>query len=140
LVSGQVTIVFQQGVSLSGQSSIYLATNSSLTMYVQQDASFSGQGIANGGGSSTNLAIVGTGTNYDLAYSGNSAYVGTIFAPYDNVKLSGGGSTSINFAGSIVANTADVSGSYSFAYDELLASIGAQNIYLAAAWQEVNSN
>ena len=137
VITGPVTMVVDGNFSMSGQSSIYITPNSTLTVYVNGNASISGNGIANGAGYATNLTIVGLGTN-SLSYSGNSAYIGTIDAPYDSVTLTGGGSTAVNFVGSVVAGSANINGGYFFAYDESLGSPkGSPTIYRSASWQEI---
>lgn len=141
IVTGQVNLVVNGNLSMSGQSYIYLAPGAVLTTYVNGNASIAGNGIANGSGSATNLTLIGEGTN-SISYTGNSAFVGTIDAPGDSVALKGGGSTPVNFIGAIVAQSAQITGGYLFAYDEALAGLSAAEpaIYRAASWQEIASN
>jgi hypothetical protein len=135
IINGNVALVVQGNMSLSGQSSIYLAPNAMLTNFIGGSASLSGNGIANGSGNATNLMVIGTGTNINaFSYSGNSDFIGTVYAPYDNANLSGNG----KFIGALVANSANISGNYLFVYDEALGSAGgSSSIYRASSWQEV---
>ena len=141
IVTGQVNLVVNGSLSMAGQSSIYIAPGAVLTTYVSGSASIAGDGIANGSGNATNLTLIGEGTN-SISYTGNSAFVGTIDAPGDSVALKGGGSTPVNFIGALVAQSAQITGGYLFAYDEALAGLSADvpAIYRASSWQEVTPN
>ncbi|HEV7925797.1 MAG TPA: hypothetical protein VGR14_10590 [Verrucomicrobiae bacterium] len=136
LINGNVTLNITGGLSMSGQSYIYITPGSTLTNYVGGAISISGQGVANGGGYATNCTLIGYGTNQTLAYSGNSEFVGTINAPSYAVTLSGGGSTPVNFVGALVSQSLTISGGYFFVYDQSLGG-ALPGLLTVGSWQEV---
>jgi hypothetical protein len=139
-VSGVVNLYLAAGISMSGQSFIYIAPNSKLTVYVAGSTSISGQGVVNGTLNATNFTYIGLPGNTSISYSGNSDFVGTIYAPEATLSMSGGGSVAVNFVGSVVANSASFSGHYSFHYDEALAGcfFGAGGTYYVSSWKELS--
>lgn len=137
-VKGQTVVYFQSGLSMSGQSYIYIAPGATLTMYLGGTTSLSGGGIINGNSFATNCTCYGLPSCTSLSYSGGSGFVGTINAPEANVSLSGGGSTGMNYVGALVANSVNISGNYSFHYDESLAIVIPGSYYRVASWQEVS--
>ena len=87
----------------------------------------------NGTGYARNLSVYGLGTttsNWD--YSGSSAFLGTVYSPYDNFTFSGGAGA----YGSFSANNVTISGGASVHYDESL-SAGSDQQYIASSWNEI---
>ncbi len=148
------------GSSLSG--SIYVGTNTQVTLLVTSSASVgnirvAGQGTNAGhvtlymdgasftlsgsnsvdGGNATNLTYYGTTNNTKVSLSGNASFVGTLYAPQANLKLGGGGSNTYDFIGAIVANTVTVNGHFQFHFDENLALAGPKRGYVPNSWQEL---
>jgi hypothetical protein len=137
-VSGPVTLYLPSGISMAGQSFIYIAPYSSLTVYVAGSASIAGQGLVNGTLNATNFTYIGLPGNTSISYGGNSDFVGTIYAPEANFSMSGGGNQVVNFVGAVVANSAGLNGHYSFAYDETLgAALGVNSAYFVSSWKEL---
>jgi hypothetical protein len=139
-VSGPVNLYLAAGISLSGQSFIYIAPYSSLTVYVAGSASISGKGLVNGTLNATNFTYIGLPGNTSISYSGNSDFVGTIYAPEADFSMSGGGNQLVNLVGAVVANSASISGHYSFAYDEALGGglFGGGAAYFVSSWKELS--
>jgi hypothetical protein len=139
-VSGVVNLYLAAGISMSGQSFIYIEPNSKLTVYVAGDASLSGQGVVNGTLNATNFTYIGLPGNTSISYTGNSDFLGTIYAPEADFSMSGGGSATVNFVGSVVANSASFNGHYSFHYDEALAGClyGGGSAYFVSSWKELS--
>ncbi len=138
-INGQVVLDFTTGFQVSGQSFIYITPGSTLAMYFGGNASLSGGGVVNGSTFATNCACFGLPGCTSLAYSGGSCFVGTIYAPEAAVSLSGGGSSGMNYVGSLVAKSVNISGNYAFHYDESLAGSGQQPFYYVTSWKEVNA-
>lgn len=149
------------GSFLSG-ANIYIGTNTHVRLLVTSSANLSniriagsganagqmtlymdGQSLAMSGtsfvdaGNAVNFAYYGTTNNTKVSIGGNSAFVGTVYAPQADVKLNGGGSTAIDFSGSIVGRTVSTSGHYLFHYDENLAVGGPKRGYVVNSWQEL---
>lgn len=148
------------GSSLSG--SIYIGTNTQVTLLITSSASLgnirvAGQGTNAGhltiymngagftlsgsnsvdGGNATNLTYYGTTNNTKVSLSGNASFVGTLYAPQADLKLGGGGSSSYDFIGAIVANTVTVNGHFQFHFDENLAIAGPKRGFVPDSWQEL---
>ncbi|MDP3790517.1 MAG: hypothetical protein Q8R38_00520 [Candidatus Omnitrophota bacterium] len=97
-------------ISVSGSSIIYVDGG---------NVSVSGNGIVNSG-TPLNLALYSTGNNVTL--SGNSAYIGTVYAPDATVRVSGND----NFYGAIVCGSSVDTGNASIHFD--LALINAPQV------------
>ena len=145
--------------SLSG--SIYVATNASVTLLINGNAtpstielagpgpgarltiymdgptfSLSGNTTVDGG-SALNLTYFGTTNNSAISLSGNASFTGTIYAPEAAFSLGGGGNNTYDFVGSVIANTATINGHFNFHYDEALLTQGPMRGYAATSWREV---
>jgi hypothetical protein len=119
-INGNVILYFPNGLSISGQSFIYIAPGATLKAYLGGSSTLSGQGTVNGSGFAVNCSYIGLPSCISLQNSGSSDFIGTIYAPEAAVALSGGDSQLVNFAGAVVANTVSVSGSYQFHFDQAL--------------------
>ena len=73
-----------------------------------------------------------------ITLSGNSTYIGAIYAPQATLTLNGGGNSN-NLEGSAIVASVTLNGHYDFWYDLALANlvIGANKGYVAASWQEL---
>ncbi len=137
LIQGNVKLHMNAALSLSGNSQILIGTNSSLTIYASSSLDFSGGGVANGAGYATNLMIYGQTNNTSIKLAGGSQFIGVIYAPYAAYTQVGGGSTDLNFCGSIVANTVKLSGKSQIHYDESLLAAPAGPTYYVRSWKEL---
>lgn len=137
VVQGNVKLYVEGSFSMGAQNKITISPNSSLTIYAGGSVDLAGQGVVNLSGYAKNLTINGLNTCTSIKYSGSSGFVGTIYAPYANVELVGGGSSDVHFAGSVVANSIKVSGHTQVHYDESLLQIPAGPHYYAISWKEV---
>ncbi len=138
LVTGNAVLYVPGYVSLSGRSSIYIAPTGCLQLFVGgANASFTGQGVANGSGNATNFYYYGLPSNTRLTLSGNSGFTGVIYAPQAALSLSGGGHDDMDFVGAAVVNSASLSGHFSFHYDENLSRIGPWKGFVVDSWNEV---
>jgi hypothetical protein len=141
----EVVLKVTGAISLQGGGDgITLAsTTSKLAIYTSDDVNITGNGVLNGGGDVTtmgqpiNFQIWGTATSGSQTFkvSGNGIFSGVIYAPFADVELKGNAAV----AGSVVANTIDVSGSnVAFHYDESLGNFGG-NPFRVAAWTELTT-
>jgi hypothetical protein len=101
------------------------------TIYVDGGAiTIAGSGVVNGG-VPANLGIYSTGSSIVMA--GNSAYIGTIYAPSASVTIGG----SENFYGAIVCGSSVDGGNASIHFDlALLNATTAPANYRATSWLE----
>jgi Tfp pilus assembly protein PilX len=84
-----------------------------------------------------NLWVFGLNNLTEITWSGNSAFVGVIYAPNADVKLNGGGSSDYDIQGSLIGKSITSNGKFSVHYDEYLSRIGPIRGYVPASWQEL---
>ena len=109
-------------ISISGSAYILIAPGGSLKLYGGGTKStLSGGGIANGTGLAANFSYFGMTNNTDVSYSGNSALVGTVYAPQADFSISGGA----DFYGAAIVNSFSMSGGGAVHYDEALGAPAA---------------
>jgi hypothetical protein len=137
MISGNVVLYVTGSVSLSGQSFIAIAPGASLKIYVGGSASLSGLGVANGTGNAKNFNFYGLPSCTSVNLSGNSAFLGIIYAPSAAFNLSGGGTDAVDFIGSSITKTVNMSGNYMFHYDESLANWGPSKGFTVTSWNEL---
>jgi hypothetical protein len=116
--------------STSGSGGVYIAPGASLKLYIAGTASFSGNGIVNQTGYARNLSIYGLNSSPTVAYSGSSAFIGTVYAPHADFKFSG----SAGAFGTFTGETINVSGGAHIAYDEDLKDTGD---FVVKSWDEI---
>jgi hypothetical protein len=89
------------------------------------------------GGSAANFAYYGTTNNTQISFTGNAAFIGTIYAPEADIKLGGGGKTAYDFIGAVIGNTITMNGHFNFHYDENLLAAGPARGFVATSWREL---
>ena len=129
IVTGNVELYVTGDFVMSGSAYMWLAPGASLKIYVNGRFAVSGSGIANGTGQAANLTLLGLNGNTACAYSGSSAFVGTINCPEAAVAVSGTG----GLYGAVTGKTIIVSGGAAVHYDEALSAGGR---YIVEAWNE----
>jgi hypothetical protein len=108
----------------------------SLTVYIAASSFSIGGSGAIDGGRAANLSYYGLSTNTKISYTGNSFFVGTIYAPDADLKLSGGGSGTFDISGSIIAKSVTFSGHFMFHFDEDLLKTASRGFF-AVSWAEL---
>jgi hypothetical protein len=83
-----------------------------------------------------NLYYYGLPTLTGITFSGNSTFVGVIYAPEVDLTLNGGGNNS-GLIGASITRTVTMNGHYDFHYDESLATNGPARGYVINSWQEL---
>lgn len=133
-------IVYVTGdVKLSGSNDkIEIQPGASLRFYVGgETAAITGQGVVNLAGNATNFYYFGLPSNKKLALSGNSAFIGGIYAPDAAFALGGGGKDAMDFIGASVSSTVKMNGHFNFHYDENLGRVGPDRRYVLKSWNEI---
>lgn len=136
-INGKVLLYFTNGFQISGQGFVYVAPGASLTVYLGGQSQLSGGGVVNGTGYATNCAYLGLPSCTSIQNSGNSDFVGSIYAPAADISLTGGGSQTLNLAGAVVGKTVTISGNYQFHFDQSLCD-GCRPVVLAAPLNQTN--
>jgi len=133
ITGGDVTLYCNGNFTTSSSGYVYVAPGASLKLYVGGSLIVSGTGINNGAGNASKLSVYGLSTSAQTwAYSGSSAFIGMVYAPYANFSFSG----TAGAMGSFSANTVNISGGASLHYDEHLGG-GSSSEYVAVAWNEM---
>ncbi len=135
IVTGGNAVIYVPSVdsfSFAGQSTFYIAPGSSVSIYVgASSASIAGNGFV-GATNASQLSIYGLPSCTSMSYSGNAAYVGTIYAPEAAFQSVG----NATYIGSVMASTLDFTGNATVHYDENLGSRTAST-FVANNWKEI---
>jgi len=136
-VVGNVRVYFPNGFQMSSSSGITLGPKASLQIYSGGDVSVSGQGVMNGTGNALNCSLYGLPGCSSIAFGGNAAFTGTIYAPEATLSASGGGNDNYDLVGAVIVGAVNMSGHFNFHYDESLARTGPRKAYIVTSWNEI---
>ena len=142
-VAGSNTTLYVTGnFNMKSQNACYisLAPGATLKLYVgtvSDSAVSAALTQVNTGGNAASFTYYGLPSNNSLIWNGNNNFIGTIYAPEADVALGGGGSSVLDYQGSIVANSASLNGHFNVHYDEALRSNGPQVGFTVTSWQEL---
>ena len=143
--SGRLRIYVDGKTTVSGSGSIEIKPNPStadlkVEIYANDDVSISGSGMVNDTYRAVNCAIWGTENCTKISMTGNAAYIGTIYAPYASVNLTGSSSATGAFLGALVT----FGGNTPYHIDESLigsssssSSSGSGKPYRLLSWGEL---
>lgn len=149
-IVGDVTLLITasagfDAISIAGNAGINIAAGSSLVIYTEGDIDIGGNGVANGGTTTTsanqpkNFQIWGTSTStssdQNISIKGNGVLSGVVYAPNGSVSIVGNG----DVMGSVVAEDITVTGSAAFHYDESLGNFGGENPFRVSSWKELTT-
>jgi hypothetical protein len=137
MVTGNARLYLPGGFSMSGQTRLIIAPGASLKLYLGGNADFTGQGVYNETGNATNCWVYGLTNCTQIKFTGNSAFIGVIYAPSAELKMGGGGSDEIDFSGATITGSVTMAGKYTFHYDESLARKGPGKGYCVTSWDEM---
>ena len=134
VTGGDTSLYINGNFTTSGSGFVYIAPGASLKLYVSGTFTVSGTGVMNGTGYAGNNAVYGLGTTKEnWAYSGSSAFIGTVNSPYDQFTFSGAAGA----FGSFSANNVIISGGAALHYDEHLGGTASDPEYIVFAWNEI---
>jgi len=137
-VSGSNVLYVAGNVTIGSGAQIYIAPNSSLTLYVGgANVNISGNGVVNDTGYAKSFSYYGLPTNTSIDFGSNANFCGAIFAPEAYFSLGGGGSSSYDFVGKAFAQTLKMNGHYNFHFDESLRVTQLATGYVASSWDEL---
>jgi Tfp pilus assembly protein PilX len=108
--SGTIRIYVDGKTKVSGSGQLRIVPSPStadlkLEIYANDDVSIAGSGVLNNTYRAGNCAIWGTENCEDISVTGNSEYIGTIYAPYAAVSLTGSSGATGAFLGGAVSFT-----------------------------------
>lgn len=132
LVRGNATVFVTGNFEMRGK--INIAPGASLKLYVAGNSTQLNE--VNTTGNARSFQYYGLPNNKAISWTGNNAYVGTVYAPQASFKLGGGGSDEFDYQGACVVDSAVMNGHFKFHYDEDLKKsplIG----FAVSRWQEL---
>jgi Tfp pilus assembly protein PilX len=132
VVTSNAVLYLTGQFSIAGNAYIYIPPGGNLKLYIgSPSASIGGGGVMNGTGNATNFSIFCLGTCTSMSYAGNSAFIGTVYAPQTDLTLTG----TADAFGALVGKTINVGGNLNFHYDEALG--GGNSKYIVISWSEL---
>lgn len=137
-VQGNVVVLVEGDVDVKGLIQLDKTDpNASLELYATGDMDIGGNGIVNPTDKPENVMLYGLGTGTEsIALYGNGAFTGVVYAPNYEVTLGGGG-TSGEMMGALVAETVWFNGHYAFHYDEDLEDLSDDAAKKVTRWVEL---
>jgi hypothetical protein len=134
LIRGNARIDFQGPFIVKDTASIHVAaTNASVEIYARSTVNIGGDGVINNAGLAKNFSLIGLNGCSSVIYSGSARFIGTCYAPYADVTLTG----TADAYGAIVSKTFRLNGAMGLHYDEALKGDPRKNRFIAASWQEL---
>ena len=142
-ISGNATLYVTGNVLMQSQgqgnsfktSSINIGGNYNFKIYVGGSSAVFTQ--INGAGNPNNFQYYGLPSNTSMSWGGNSAYVGTVYAPQATFTLGGGGNNTFDFQGACVVKQVTMNGHFNFHYDENLRRAGPWSGFRVTSWREL---
>ncbi len=138
-----VVIWVTGSISMAGSDQIDIAQGGTLTLYVGNvsgsSVSFSMAGnstVNNYSKNAQNFMLLGLPTCTGISMNGNAAVTGVVYSPQADMSLGGGGNTTYDFVGSIMAKTVTLSGHMNFHFDEALKNSSYSRGYIVTDWKE----
>jgi hypothetical protein len=140
LVATNTTLWVTNSLNIGTGDFIEILPGASLKLYVSAaSATIGGQGVINDGGYAKDFQYFGLPTNTSIDYKGNSAFYGLLYAPEAALKLGGGGTTDMDYNGSLTVASLTMNGHYHIHYDESLQP-GQSAAFTVSGWNEVDPN
>lgn len=133
----RIYVTTSSGVSVKGQ--ITVNPGSSLTVYSAGSLDIGGNGLVNNGDNAASTTFYGLPTCTSVSLHGNANWTGVVYAPEAAFTLGGGGSSG-DFQGSIVARSVSLNGQVQFHYDEALRKGGPQANFNVDSWTSARWN
>lgn len=120
-IDGDVTLIMPPDsittLQIGGSARIELLPNATLTVYTPGNIAIAGAGVVNAGAPKDfQIWSNRTTTGQTISLEGSGALYGIIYAPYADLTLPG----NTDFGGSAVVNSANLSGSGAYHFDESL--------------------
>jgi len=132
LVRGNATVFVTGNFEMRGK--INIAPGASLKLYVAGNTAQLNE--VNTTGTARSFQYYGLPTNKTMSWTGNNAYVGTVYAPQASYKLGGGGSDEFDYQGACVVESVVVNGHFKFHYDEDLKKSPLSG-FAVSRWEEL---
>jgi hypothetical protein len=133
-VTGNFTMKSQNGTFLK------IVPGGSLKVYIGTPGGAAVAGAftqVNNTGFAGSFQVFGLKSLTSLTWNGNTAFVGTIYAPYADYSMGGGGSTDFDFQGACTVRSVNLNGHFNFHYDQNLARNQKEAGFAVISWREL---
>jgi hypothetical protein len=138
VLGGNARLVIGDGLSMSGKDTLVVAPGASVQIYsAGTSCTVGGNGIINQNGYASNLTLYCTPSVTSVSFNGNGEFIGVLVAPDAHIAMNGGGKSSNDFIGSIIADSITMNGHFSFHYDEALGANTGNARMLITSWDEI---
>ncbi|MBI2518718.1 MAG: hypothetical protein HYV95_17725 [Opitutae bacterium] len=143
-ILGDVTLVITAGpgthaIDVTGQASIIIAKDSSLTLYAEGDVLIAGNGLANDNLRPATFQLYGTNTHesgQSIHIAGNGKLSAVAYAPNADIQINGNG----DVMGSVIGRSITLTGNAAFHYDESLVNLDTGMPYGISSWRELTGS
>jgi hypothetical protein len=137
--ASNVVLYLVNGMTFSGSDTLALNTNADVQIWSTGDISTGGSANINNFTKNAHAFSIYdvSGHPINIAFGGNGAGTGLIYAPCSDLKFSGGGSGTYDVVGAIFCNSIQINGKYNFHFDESLAQNLPVDQFSLTTWQEV---
>lgn len=134
---GEIEIWVTGDLKISGGAQIISQTGVKVTFYIEGNIATTGTGMVNQSNRSANFVLQGVtptdGSARSFKTSGTANLMASLYAPWYDITLGGGG----EYVGAFVGKTMTMSGgSAAVHYDEALSRSGGGLLYTVASWTE----
>jgi hypothetical protein len=133
LITGDVSIHFPGGLSMSGNDAIHISPTGNLQVWGGGIVKIAGQGLLNNTGDPQRFKYYGTKSNNRVELSGTSAFIGTIYAPYAEFSPAGGSV----IHGAVVSKSVRATGGFTLHYDQCLGGNNSKARFILTGWHEM---
>lgn len=138
IVLGAARLTLPNGLSMSGNDSITIASTGKIEIYAGgTSCSIGGNGVINQPGLAANFILYCAPSVTSFSLSGNGGFTGVLVAPNVNITMNGGGNNTTDFIGALIVNSVTMNGHFNFHYDEALGRMPGNGRYLVTSWNEV---
>lgn len=133
-----INILVTGDIKINGSGIIQQMPGVHVNLYVEGDVTLNGSGVHNKNGTAPYLTLYGVtptdGSTRDWKITGTANFIGALYAPAYDLKLTGSG----DFSGAFVFNSATISGGAGIHFDEALlgSDVDSKNTYVVASWVE----
>src|SRR5205085_31173 len=94
-------------------------------------------GMVNTAGNASTFQLFGMPTLTSLTWGGNTAYMGTVYAPEADFALNGGGQNTTDFQGALTVRSISMNGHFNIHYDQNLRRNAPASGYTVNSWREL---
>jgi len=133
LITGNARLFVKGDTTVTSDAFVRIAPGATIEYYSGGNINMAGKGMINDPGQAINFSLYGLPSCSSISYSGQSQFIGTVYAPEADISMSG----SADGIGAFVGNSVKMSGGMGLHYDESLQGNPKEGKYLVASWNEI---